>query len=61
MMNEDRTIPITRELYDELITSYASVKALERYVMLERYDVSRKKIAAILGFELKDEKENADV
>lgn len=60
MMNTNNTIPIPIEQYNEMVAAYAAAKSLERYVKIEKYDVSREKIAAILGFELKNE-ENADM
>lgn len=57
MINE--TIQITTNLYTEMATAYASAKSLERYVKHTKYDVSREKIAAILGFELEGTEEDA--
>lgn len=59
MMNG--VVQITTDLYREMVIAYASAKSLERYVKSARNDVSRKKIAAILGFELEGVNKNADV
>lgn len=61
MMNESGIIPITVELYTEMVATCENAKALERYVKREKYDVSREKIAAILGFGLEVSKEDANM
>lgn len=52
---EEKMIYVPLDEYTDKVIKCGRVKALEEYVKAQKYAISRKNIAAILGFELPKE------
>lgn len=51
------TITISTKEYKKLVEAQVRINLFAEYVKTESYSIGRKKCAAMLGFELKDEEE----
>ena len=55
---EEKMICVPLDEYTDMAVMFGRVKALEEYVKVQNYTISREDIAALLGFELPKEGDN---
>ena len=56
---DEKTVNINIDRYEKFIAMETRCKVLELYVIGEKYSISKKVVAGIIGFEL-PEKDNVD-
>lgn len=54
---KEKMIPVPLDDYTDLVVMLGQVKALKAYIDTEKYSISKKMIASILGFEVKPDEE----